>query len=227
VTVINYYRLTNAVFIQNRAPVVEEVRDVPQTVGRPPQPAVEPQFKLAETSSIERTVLTETPNQDQSQTSGNANSDQTGLSDSLEPVHANSEQPGQNEAPTSVPAGPSGVPSMPRTSTCTRRPHEDCVICDTAHQGSSHNRLIAEDTNLWALVSASRRETGDDDDAEEIPRPQPSSPPLKAAYMNGEELQAAIDEGAENAELEEFKLVSNRSIALMEVKTCLIDTLLV
>jgi hypothetical protein len=172
VTVINYYRLTNAVFIQNRAPVVEEVRDVPQTDGRPPQP-------------------------------------------------------GQNEAPTSVPVGPSGVPSMPRTSTCTRRPHEDCVVCDTAHQGSSHNRLIAEDTNLWALVSASQRETGDDKDAEEIPRPRPSSPPLKAAYMNGEELQAAIDEGAEKAELEEFKLVSNRSIALMEVKTRLIDTLLV
>jgi hypothetical protein len=227
VTVINYYRLTNAVFIQNRAPVVEEVRNVPRTDGRPPQPAAQPQFNPVETSSIERTALTEIPNRGQFQTSGNANSDRTGLSNSLEPMHANSEHTGQHEAPTSVPAGPSGVPSMPRTSTCTRRPHEDCIVCDTAHQGPSHDRVTAEKTNLWALASVSRRETGDDDDVEEIPRPQPSSPPLKAAYMNGEELQAAIDEGAENAELEEFKLVSNRSIALMEVKTCLIDTLLV
>jgi hypothetical protein len=225
--VISYCRLTYAVFVQNRAPVVEEVRDVPQTDERPPQPDAEPQLKPVETSSIERNVLTEIPNRDQSQTSGNTNLDQIGLSDSLEPVHANSEQPGQNETPTSVPAGPSGVPSMPRTSTCTRRPHEDCVVCDTAHQGSSPNRLIAEPANLWALVSASRRETGNDDDAEEIPRPRPSSPLFKAAYMNGEELLAAIDEGAEKAELEEFKLVSNRSIALMEVKTCLVNTLLI
>jgi hypothetical protein len=37
--------------------------------------------------------------------------------------------------------------------------------------------------------------------------------------MDGEELQAAIDEAAEKAELEEFARVSNRSVELMEVQT--------
>jgi hypothetical protein len=200
------------------------MRGVPQTDERPPQPAAPPQFKPAETPGIEQTVLTETPNRKQSPTSGLVNSDLPGSSGSLEPVHANSEQPGQNEAPTSVPAGPSGIPRMPRTSTFTRRPHEGCIVCETAGQCSSHTRPSPDNVEIWALVSTSQRPTGDDD-VEDIPRPQSTSSSFKAAYMDGDNLQAAVDEAAEKAELEEFSLVSNRSIALMEVKTCLIDIL--
>jgi hypothetical protein len=41
--------------------------------------------------------------------------------------------------------------------------------------------------------------------------------------MSGEQLQAAVDEAEEKAELDEFAVVSQRSVELMEVKTCLID----
>jgi hypothetical protein len=58
---------------------------------------------------------------------------------------------------------------------------------------------------------------------EDIPRPQPTSTSFKAAYMSGEQLQAAVDEAEEKAELDEFAVVSQRSVELMEVKTCLID----
>jgi hypothetical protein len=158
------------------------------------------------------------PDPDHSQPSWIINSVQPGTSESLEPTHSDLEQPEPGENLTSMPAGPSRVPRVPRANTSTRRLHEDCVVCETAGQCPSHTRPISENTEIWALVPTSLRPTGDDV-GEEIPRRRPSSPPFKAAYMAGEELQAAIDESAEKAELEEFNLVSNRSIALMEVKT--------
>jgi hypothetical protein len=207
-------------FIQNRAPVIEEMREVPRTSERSPSPAAQPQTKANETQQTEQALPPETPNLSQSQPSGIVDSGHPGTDEILEPAHPGMERSGLTEVPPSTLAGPSGASKVPRAHSSTRRPHEECIVCDTAHQGSSHSRLTAEDTNLWALVSASRRSTGGDDEVEEIPRPRPSSPPFKAAYMNGEELQAAIDEAAEKTELEEFARVSNRSVELMEVQTC-------
>jgi hypothetical protein len=195
------------------------MREIPRTGERLPSPAAQPQFMADEEQNIEQTLPTETPDLSQSQPSGNVDSGHPGTDEILEPAHPSMERSGLTEVPPSMQAGPSGVSKVPRPHPSTRRPHEECIVCDTAHQGSSRSRLITENTNLWALVSASRRSTGGDDEVEEIPRPQPSSPPFKAAYMNGEELQAAIDEAAEKAELEEFARVSNRSVELMEVQT--------
>jgi hypothetical protein len=210
-------------FIQNRAPVVEEMRDVPQADRRSPQAASHPQLNPAETPAAEPTVLNEAPSRDQYPAvepvvSGPVDS-------SLEPVPANLEQPGVIETPVSIPAGSSGLSGLPRTSTSTRRPHEGCIVCETAGQCSSHARPCPTNEEIWALVSTSQRSTGDDE-VEEIPCPQPtSSSSFKAAYLDGDKLQAAIDEAAERAELDEFTVVSQRSIELMEVKTCLVDTL--
>jgi hypothetical protein len=202
-------------FIQNRAPVVEEMRDVPPAEERSPQAASEPQLNPAETSAVEQTVRTEIPSPNQPPTSGLVHSDLP--ESSLEPVPANLEQPGQNEVPVSMPAGPSGLLRMPRTNISTRRPHEGCIVCETAGQCPSHTRRSPENEEIWALVSTSQRPTGDDE-VEEIPCPQPtSSSSFKAAYIDGDKLQAAIDEATEKAELEEFNLVSSRSIELMEV----------
>jgi hypothetical protein len=199
------------------------MRVVPPTDRRSPQVASHSQLNPAETPAAEPTVLNEAPNRNSSQTVGPVTS--APPDSSSEPVPANLEHSGQNEDPVSMPAGPSGLPKMPQTRISTRHPHEGCIVCETAGQCPSHARPSPENEEIWALVSASQRPTGDDE-VEEIPCPQPtSSSSFKAAYIDGDKLQAAIDEAAERAELDEFTIVSQRSIELMEVKTCLIDIL--